>query len=74
MILFSHFALNDLTRVAYGVTKDMHVDAFGQEFPHGSQVVIGRYFNQQGRNLYSYVQCDKSEAYIFSHLIRALKF
>jgi hypothetical protein len=24
--------------------------------------------------LYSYVQCDKSEAYIFSHLIRALKF
>jgi hypothetical protein len=56
------------------VTKDMHVDAFGQEFPHGSQVVIGKYFNQQGRNLYFYVQCDKGEAYVISHLIRVVKF
>jgi hypothetical protein len=29
------------------VIKDMHMDAFGKEFPHGNQVVIGRYFNQQ---------------------------
>jgi hypothetical protein len=37
------------------VTKDMNVDAFGQEFLHGSQVVINKYFNQQGRSLHSYV-------------------
>jgi hypothetical protein len=39
-----------------------------------SQVVIGRYFNQQGNSLYCYVQCDKGEAYIFSHLIKVMKF
>jgi hypothetical protein len=37
------------------VIKDMHVVAFGEEFPHGSQVIIGKYFNKQGRSLYSFV-------------------
>jgi hypothetical protein len=40
----------------------------------GSQVVIDKYFEQQGKSPYSYVQCDKGEAYIYSHLIRAMKF
>jgi hypothetical protein len=43
-------------------------------FLFGSQVVIDKYFKQQGRSSYSYVQCDKGEAYIYSHLIRAVKF
>ncbi len=39
-----------------------------------NQVVISRYFNQQGRSPYSYVQCDQGEVYIFSHLVKAIKF
>lgn len=56
------------------VTKDKHVYAFGQTFLYGNQVVISRYFNQQGRSPYSYVQCDQSEVYIFSHLVKVAKF
>jgi hypothetical protein len=56
------------------VIEKKHVDAYGQMFIYGSQVVIGKYFKQQGRSLYSYVQCDIGEAYIFSHLIRVVKF
>jgi hypothetical protein len=43
-------------------------------FFYGSQVIIGKYFKQQGRSPYSYIQCDKGEAYINSHLIKAMKF
>jgi hypothetical protein len=56
------------------VTKNIHVEAFHQEFLHGNQVLIGRYFNQQGKSSFYYVQCDKGETYIFSHLIRVVKF
>jgi hypothetical protein len=37
------------------VIEDKHVDAYGQMFLYGSQVVIGKYFKQQGRSPYSYV-------------------
>jgi hypothetical protein len=43
-------------------------------FLYGNQVVIDKYFKQQGRSPYSYVWCDKGEAYIYSHLTRAMKF
>ncbi len=56
------------------VIKDEHVDAYGQMFLYNSQIVISKYFKQQGRSLYSYVQCDIGEAYIYSHFIRAVKF
>ncbi len=56
------------------VTKDKHVDAYGQMLIYGNQVVIGKYFKQQGRSPHSYVQCDIGEAYIYSHLIMVVKF
>jgi hypothetical protein len=56
------------------VAHGKHVDAYGQMFLYGSQIVIGKYFKQQGRSPYSYFQCDKGETYIYSHLIRAMKF
>jgi hypothetical protein len=37
------------------VIEDKHVDAYGQMFLYSNQVVIGKYFKQQGRSLYSYV-------------------
>jgi hypothetical protein len=56
------------------VTEDKHVDAYGQMFLYSNQVVISKYFKQQGRSLYSYVHYDISETYIYSHMIRAVKF
>jgi hypothetical protein len=56
------------------VIKEKHVDAYNQMFLYGSQVVISKYFKQQGRSLYSYVQCHIGETYIYSHLIRVVKF
>jgi hypothetical protein len=56
------------------VIKKKHVDAYGQMFHYDSQVVTGKYFKQQGRSPYSYVQCDIGEAYIYSHFIRVVKF
>lgn len=56
------------------VTEDKHVDAYGQMLLYSNQVVIGKYFKQQGRRLYSYVQYDIIGTYIYSHLIRAVNF
>jgi hypothetical protein len=56
------------------VAQEKHIDAYGQMFIYGSQVANGKYFKQQGRSPYSYVQCDKGETYIYSHLIKAMKF
>ncbi len=56
------------------VAQEKHVDAYGQMFLFGSQFVIDKYFKQQGRNPYSYVQCDRGETYIDSYLIRVVKF
>jgi hypothetical protein len=36
--------------------------------------VIGKYYKQQGRSDLSYVLCSEGEAYIYSHLVRAVKF
>jgi hypothetical protein len=55
------------------VAKEKHVNAYGKTL-FGSQVVIDKYFNQQGRNPYSYVQCDMGKAYIYYHLVRAVMF
>jgi hypothetical protein len=59
--------------VAYG-NREKHVDAYGQMFLYNNQVVISKYFKQQGRSPHSYVQCDMGETYIYSHLIKAMKF
>jgi hypothetical protein len=56
------------------VAHEKHVDAYGQMFLYGNQNVMNKYFKQQGRSPYSYVQHDKGETYIYSHLIRAMKF
>jgi hypothetical protein len=45
-----------------------------KSFFYGSQIIIGKYFKQQGKSPYSYVQCDKGKLYIYSHLIRVVKF
>ncbi len=58
----------------YMVIEEKHVNTYGQMFFYGNQIVINKYFKQQGRSSYSYVQCDIGEAYIYSHLIRAMKF
>jgi hypothetical protein len=62
------------TKKLHMVTKDKQIDAYGQMFIYNNQVVIGKYFEQQGRSMYSYVQCDIGEAYIYSHFIRVVKF
>ncbi len=56
------------------VTHEKHIDAYDQMFLYGNRIVIGKYFKQQVRSPYSYIQCDRGEAYIYSHLIRAMKF
>jgi hypothetical protein len=62
------------TKKLHMVTEEKHVDIYGQMFFYNSQVFIGKYFKQQGRSLYSYVQCDIGETYIYSHFIRPVKF
>ncbi len=62
------------TERLHTVTLERHVNVYGQMFIYGSQIVIGKYFEQQGRSSYSYVQCDKGEVYVYSRLIRVVKF
>ncbi len=62
------------TKKLHMVIEEKHIDAHGQMFLYCSQVFIGKYFKQQGRSLYSYVQYDIGETYIYSHLIRPVKF
>jgi hypothetical protein len=62
------------TKRLHMVTKEKHVNTYGHMFIYSSQVVIGKYFKQQGRSSYSYVRCDIGEAYIYSHLIKVVKF
>ncbi len=62
------------TEKLHMVIEEKHVNTYGQMFFYDNQVVISKYFKQQGRSPYSYVQCDIGEAYIYSHFIRAMKF
>ncbi|CAM6096299.1 unnamed protein product [Calypogeia fissa] len=56
------------------VEEESKIDHYGQTVTRGDQIVVGKYYRQQGRSQYSYVLCPEREAYIYSHLIRAVKF
>ncbi|CAM6097897.1 unnamed protein product [Calypogeia fissa] len=49
-------------------------DNYGQTVTRGEQLVVGKYYQQQGQSEYSYVLRPQGEAYIYSHLVRAMKF
>ncbi|CAM6089455.1 unnamed protein product [Calypogeia fissa] len=56
------------------VEEESKTDSYGQTVTKGEQIVKGKYYEQQGRNECSYVLCPYGEAYIYSHLVRAVKF
>ncbi|CAM6129056.1 unnamed protein product [Calypogeia fissa] len=56
------------------VEEESKKDSYGQTVTKGEQIVKGKYYEQQGRNECSYVLCPDGEAYIYSHLVRAVKF
>ncbi len=55
------------------VTHEKHVDAYGQMFFYDSQFVIANISNNKV-GIRTYIQCDRSEAYIYSHLVKVMKF
>jgi hypothetical protein len=58
----------------HAVEEESREDCWGQKVYKGEQIVVGRYYKQQGRSMRSYVLCDAGPAYIYSHLVIAAKF
>jgi hypothetical protein len=70
----AHFWILLCTERLHVVEEESKVDSYGQTVTKGEQIVIGKYYKQQGRSDLSYVLCSEGEAYIYSHLVRAVKF
>jgi hypothetical protein len=49
-------------------------DSWGHVVFQGEQIVIGRYYKQQGRSSMSYVLCNGGLVLIYTHLIFYAKF
>jgi hypothetical protein len=54
--------------------EEQKVDNWARVVFEGKQVVIKRYYKQQGRNSTSYVLCDGGPTLIYSNLIFVTKF
>jgi hypothetical protein len=65
----SCFDLFNLWRTLHDVEDDHKINSWVQMVFRGLQIVIGRYYKQQGRSSTSYVLCDGSLAFIYSHII-----